>query len=89
MKEIEVKIAEFVKSPNLKTRCGVPHEVNGFQRDGNGNVSALVGFVTITKKEGEEPKPQEILWTTNGNGMNCPPMIYDLVEHLSIEELGK
>lgn len=89
MKEIEIKIAAFIANKKVKTRCGVPHNVDSFQRDGNGNVSALVGTVAIPTKEGEEPTLQPMLWTTNGNAMSSQPMLYDLVEELSIDELGK
>lgn len=54
------------------------------------SVSALVGTVTdkIVKDGIEKTEAFEILWTTNGNAMNNPPAIYDLVVELPIAELG-
>lgn len=89
MKEIEIKIAEFINNPKVKTRCGAAHTVDSFQRDGAGNVTALVGTVMVSMVEGEDPAPQKMLWTSNGNAMSAAPMLYDLVEEKPISDLGK
>lgn len=91
MRELEVKIAAFIANKNLKTRSGVPFKVNTFQRDGNGNVTGLVGTITETAEfDGQVvSKEVEMFWTTNGNAYCNKPMVYDLVEELPVEELGK
>jgi O-succinylbenzoate synthase len=92
MKELELKIAAFVANKNLKTRSGVPYEVKSFQRDGSGNVTALVGTVTetIRNQEGEEETVKtEMIWTPNGNAYCNKPMVFDLIEELPVSELGK
>lgn len=88
MKEFEIKIAEFIANKNTKTRSGVKFEVVGFQKDGNGNVSTLIGTVTEKNEAGEE-KPVEMLWNPTGSALCNIPLKYDLVTELPIAELGK
>lgn len=92
MKEAEIKISGFLSNPNVKTRSGVPYEVKSFQRDGSGNVTALVGTVTETIKNqaGEEETVEtEMIWNPNGNAFCNKPMVFDLIEELPVSELGK
>ena len=91
MKELEIKIAAFIANENVKTRSGAAHKVVSFQRDGNGNVTTLVGTVKekVKKEEGFEEVDTPMLWTSNGNALCNQPMIYDLVEELPIADLGK
>lgn len=91
MKEIELKIAAFIANKNLKTRSGVPFKVNSFQRDGSGNVTALVGTITETVNDGgtDIQKEVEMLWTPNGNAFCNKPLVFDLIEELPVDELGK
>lgn len=88
MVTIEQKIAEFIKNPNLKCRSGVPFKVNSYQKDATGNVTALVGKVTEINQEGTAQEI-DMLWNSNGNALCNKPMVYDLVEELPVDELGK
>ena len=91
MKELEVKIAAFIANKNVKTRSGVQHSVVSFQKDASGNVTALVGTVKekIKSEEGIQEVDTPMMWTSNGNALCNQPMIYDLVEELTIDNLGK
>lgn len=89
MKEIEIRIAAFLASKSLKTRSNVPFTIESYQKDGNGNVTALVGTVSVVVKEGEETIDAPMLWTSNGNAMAQNAVQYDLVEELPVAELGK
>ncbi len=92
MKELELRIAAFIANENVKTRSGVDFKVLTFQKDGNGQVTTLAGTVTEKRSIGTEGFKDELvpmLWTTNGNALCNQPGIYDLVEELPIEQLGK
>lgn len=92
MKELEIKIAQFFSNPKVKTRSGVPHNVNSFQRDANGNITGIVGTITekVKANDGTESELKtEMLWSSTGQAYCNKPMVFDLVEELPISELGK
>ena len=54
MKELEIKVAAFIASQNVKTISGAEYDITSFQKDCNGNIAYLVGTVKEKSKQQRE-----------------------------------
>jgi hypothetical protein len=70
---------------SASTRCGLPFEMKAIQKNREGAVTAVKGFIFIKNENGEQVS-HEMLWNLKGQAMLLGEQ-FDLVQEQSIEDL--
>lgn len=82
MKEIKIRLVDFLAKAKKTTRGGFNYKVTNFQKDGNGNIINLKGTI-----KGEDGKDVEVFWNIAGTALTQAQLIYDIVEEDLLENL--